>query len=490
MEFFKKTFGHHTTFDVTGYNIHTWEKSLITSILSLGTFVGALSAGTLADVLGRRRSILLSCWVFSAGVAMQTAATTIDLLVVGRVVTGLGVGVVSSVVIVHVSEIAPRRVRGTLVSLYQFAITMGLFISSLVDQATHSRQDLSCYRIPIPLILVWAGTLALGLFLLPESPRWLIMKGRVAEAALALSIVRGRPIGAQGIQAELWEIQLNYNFQLDIASDSWLDPFRGGTKLSGNLRRTLLGTFLQMFQQWTGVNFICKSIKLFAFHISLTIPPVYYGTTFFQQSGIKNAFVISVITNVVNVVSTPISFYTIEKFGRRTLLIYGALAMMVCEFVVAIVGTVKEGSAAASTCLVVFVCIYIFAFASTWGPSAWVLIGELFPLPIRAKGVALCTASNWLWNFAIAYSTPYIVDTDEGNLRSKVFFVWGSTCFLCLLFAYVFVPETKGLSLEQIDLMLEETTPTTSAAWKPHQTFRVLDEERIRARTRVPRQFT
>lgn len=166
--------------------------------------------------------------------------------------------------------------------------------------------------------------------------------------------------------------------------------------------------------------------------------------------------------------STPISFYTIEKFGRRTLLIYGALAMVVCEFVVAIVGTVKEGSAAASTCLVVFVCIYIFAFASTWGPSAWVLIGELFPLPIRAKGVALCTASNWLWNFAIAYSTPYIVDTDEGNLRSKVFFVWGSTCFLCLLFAYVFVPETKGLSLEQIDLMLEETTPTTSAAWKPH----------------------
>lgn len=113
-------------------------------------------------------------------------------------------------------------------------------------------------------MLVWAGILALGLFLLPESPRWLIMKGRVAEAALALSIVRGRPIGAQGIQAELWEIQLNYNFQLDVASNGWLDPFRGGTKLSGNLRRTLLGTFLQMFQQWTGVNFICKSIKLFA----------------------------------------------------------------------------------------------------------------------------------------------------------------------------------------------------------------------------------
>jgi hypothetical protein len=119
----------------------------------------------------------------------------------------------------------------------------------------------------------------------------------------------------------------------------------------------------------------------------------------------------------------------------------------------------------------VFVCFYIAAFATTWGPAAWVVIGEIYPLPIRAKGVALATASNWLWNCVIAVITPYLVDKEYGNLKSKVFFVWGSALFLCLLFAFFIIPETKGLTLEQVDKMLEESTPRTSAKWRPHDTF-------------------
>lgn len=107
----------------------------------------------------------------------------------------------------------------------------------------------------------------------------------------------------------------------------------------------------------------------------------------------------------------------------------------------------------------------------TWGAAAWVVIGELYPLPIRAKGVALSTASNWLWNCVIAVITPYMVDTDMGNLGVKVFFVWGSALFLCYLFAFFFIPETKGLTLEQVDKMLEETTPMNSAKWVPQDTF-------------------
>lgn len=145
--------------------------------------------------------------------------------------------------------------------------------------------------------------------------------------------------------------------------------------------------------------------------------------------------------------------------------------MLICEFIIAIVGTAASNSDAASKVLIAFVCVYIFAFASTWGPTAWVLIGELFPLPIRAKGVALSTASNWFWNCIIGVVTPYMVDADQGNLGSKVFFVWGSTCVLCLLFAYFCVPETKGLSLEEVDRMMEETTPRTSMRWIPHSTY-------------------
>jgi MFS family permease len=177
------------------------------------------------------------------------------------------------------------------------------------------------------------------------------------------------------------------------------------------------------------------------------------------------------ITTAVNVGSTPLSFWSVEKLGRRMLLIYGAVGMLICEFVIAIVGTIAEGSKAASMCLVVFTNIYIFFFASTWGPAAWVVIGEIFPLPIRAKGVAISTASNWAWNFVISFITPYMIDEQYGNLKTKVFFVWGFTCTTCVIFAYFLVPETRGLSLEQVDQMLEETTPRKSAKWLPHSTY-------------------
>jgi MFS family permease len=198
----------------------------------------------------------------------------------------------------------------------------------------------------------------------------------------------------------------------------------------------------------------------------------YFGTTFFQQLGtIQNAFLLTMITTIVNVFSTPVSFWTVERFGRRSLLIYGAAGMVVCQFIVAIVGTVKPNDNTAISAMIAFICIYIFFFASTWGPGAWVLIGEIFPLPIRSRGVGLSTASNWLWNCIIAVITPYMVDTDRGNLGAKVFYIWGSLCFLCLIYAIVLVPETKGLTLEQVDRMLEETTPYNSAKWVPHTTY-------------------
>ncbi|CAG8020898.1 unnamed protein product [Penicillium olsonii] len=458
MDYVKEHLGHAVPKDKdnpTGFVIPTSRKSLITSILSAGTFFGALFGGAFAEWLGRRFTIMLACLIFSVGVAVQVGTTSVGGLVAGRLVAGLGVGGVSSVVILYVSEISPRRVRGLLVSAYQWAITIGLLVASGVDQGCKNRTTSSSYRIPIGLQFIWAFILAAGLFFLPESPRWYVSRNRMDDALAALERVRGQSGTHPAIQAELAEIKANYDYEMRVGSNSWADCFQGGLKPQGNLRRVLAGVFLQMFQQWTGINFI-----------------FYYGTTFFQQIGISNAFLISVITNVVNVVTTPASFYMVEKFGRRSLLIWGAVVMCVCEFIVAIVGVSLPAEArAANICLIVFVCLYIAAFATTWGPAAWVVIGEIYPLPIRAKGVALATASNWLWNCVIAVITPYLVDMDYGNLKSKVFFVWGSALFLCLLFAYFVIPETKGLTLEQVDRMLEETSPRTSAKWVPHETF-------------------
>lgn len=160
-----------------------------------------------------------------------------------------------------------------------------------------------------------------------------------------------------------------------------------------------------------------------------------------------------------------------ERLGRRTLLIWGALGMVICQFIVAIIGTVKPTDDVAVKVMIAFICIYIFFFATTWGPGAWVVIGEIFPLPMRAKGVALSTASNWLWNCIIAIITPYMVDSDKGNLGAKVFYIWGGLCSCCFVYAYLLVPETKGLTLEQVDQMLCETNPRNSAKWVPHTTY-------------------
>ncbi|KAK3312985.1 putative transporter protein [Apodospora peruviana] len=437
------------------------DKSLITSILSAGTFFGALIAGDLADWFGRRTTVILGCMVFIIGVILQTAAASLGLIVAGRLVAGFGVGFVSAVIILYMSEIAPRKVRGAIVSGYQFCVCVGLLLASAVDYGTQDRNDSGSYRIPIGLQMAWALILATGLFFLPESPRYFVKKGQLDRAAAALARSRDQPIDSAYIQDELTEIVANHEHEMSLIPQTnyfsaWTNCFRGSIwKGSSSIRRVILGTSMQMMQQWTGVNFV-----------------FYFGTTFFQQLGtISNPFLISLITTLVNVCSTPISFWTMERFGRRPLLIWGALGMLVCQFIVAIIGTAQPDNDACVKTMIAFICIYIFFFATTWGPGAWVVIGEIYPLPIRAKGVALSTASNWLWNCIIAVITPYMVDADRGNLGAKVFFIWGSLCTCCFVYAYMLVPETKGLTLEQVDQMLEETTARTSAKWVPHSTY-------------------
>ncbi|KAM0700909.1 hypothetical protein Q7P35_012631 [Cladosporium inversicolor] len=432
----------------------TWQKSLIVSILSAGTFFGALISGSLADRFGRRTTIIAGCAIFIAGVVIQVGATYVEAFVVGRLVAGFGVGFVSAINILYMSEIAPRKIRGAIVSCYQFAVTLGIMLASCVGYTTQDRTDSGSYRIPISIQFLWAVVLATGLFFLPESPRYFVKKGDLDRAADALARVRGQSKDNEYILDELAEIQANYEYEKEIGEEGWQGCFAGGWRRNSNLRKILIGTMLQFWQQWTGINFI-----------------FYYNTTFFQTVGLQNPFLISMITTVVNVCSTPISFYTIEKFGRRPLLIWGAVGMTVSEFVIAIVGTVSEDSKAASYVLIVFVCLFIFFFASTWGPAGWVIIGEIFQLPIRSKGVAISTAANWFWNCIIGVIVPYMVDPAYGNLGSKVFFIWGGLCGCSIFWAYFFVPETRGLTLEQVDKMMEEVTARKSATWKPHDNF-------------------
>jgi sugar porter (SP) family MFS transporter len=439
----------------------TNDQSLVVSILSAGTFFGALFAFPMGDMVGRKWGIIASCAVFCLGVGLQLD-TKWATFVVGRVIAGLGVGLVSCLVPMYQSECAPKNMRGMIVGLYQLAITIGALLAAVVLNATKDRLDHSSWRTPIAVQFAWAAILSGGMLFLPESPRFLLKKGKEEAGRIALGRLLVKDRNSTEVDAEFDEIMATLEADRALGSGSYLDCFRNTEAKNG--LRTWTGMLLQGWQQLTGINFI-----------------FYYGTTFFKSAGIANPFIITIVCDVVNTATTIVGIQLIDRVGRRRLLLIGAVGMCLCEFLVAIVGVTAGHIQAdnsvnlpAQRVLIAFTCIYIAFFATSWGPVAWVITGEIFPLHIRAKGMSLAVASNWLWNFGIGYATPYLVNpTTTGingvkaaNLGVKVFFIWGSTCVGCFIFTYFFIPETKGLSLEQIDLLYRESNVLNSEKYR------------------------
>jgi len=417
------------------------QVSMVVAMLSAGTVLGALLSAPLGDRYGRRRSLIGAVLVFCVGGILQVCATDIPMLVAGRGVAGVGVGTISVLVPLYQSEMAPKWIRGTLVCAYQLSITAGLLGAAIVNILTHQLTSAAAYRIPIGLQLTWAVVLALGLLVLPETPRYFIKRGQRQAAALSLSRLRRLDITHPALIEELSEIEANHEYEMALGADTYKDIIFGEPHLG---RRTLTGCGLQMLQQLTGVNFI-----------------MYYGTTFFRGAGIRDPFKISLIMQVINMVSTLPGLVVVESWGRRRLLIVGAIGMAICQLLIAAFATANGDNnlPTQNQLLIIFVSIYIFFFAASWGPVVWVVTSEIYPLKVRAKSMSVSTASNWLLNFGIAYGTPYMVGGNDGDgavdLGSKIFFVWGAFCIVATAFVWFMVYETSKISLEQIDEMYE-----------------------------------
>ncbi|KAJ8122400.1 hypothetical protein ONZ43_g1396 [Nemania bipapillata] len=435
--------------------------SITVAILSAGTFAGALLSAPFGDWIGRRLSIIASIGVFILGVIFQVTANALPLLLAGRFLAGVGVGSVSVLVPLYQSEMAPKWIRGTLVCAYQFSITVGLLAASIVNQLTYKIHGAAAYQIPFGLQLTWAVILSLGLLVLPETPRYLIKRGDKYAAGLALSRLRRLDITHPALVEELAEIEANHQYELALSSASYRDVFMGSPHLG---RRILTGCGLQMLQQLTGINFI-----------------MYYGTTFFLGAGVSNPFTISLVLNVINVVSTVPGLFVVESWGRRKLLIVGSIGMAICQLVIAIFSTVAyDMKGLVAKLLIVFLAFFVFFYAASWGPVAWVVTSEIYPLKVRAKSMSISTASNWLLNFGIAYGTPFLVEegTGSASLGSKVFFLWGAFCILGAVFVYCMVYETSKISLEQIDEMYERVhLAWKSKGFEPSWSFQQLRDE-------------
>ena len=227
------------------------QSSEIVSLLSAGTFFGALGSAPLADFVGRRMGLIYSTFVFTFGVILQTAATSIPLFVAGRFFAGFGVGLLSAIIPLYQSESAPKWIRGAIVGCYQWAITIGLFIAAIVDNATAGRDDSGSYRIPVAVQFAWAIVLVGGMLFLPETPRFNIRRGRPEQAAKSLSRLRRLDVDHPALVEELAEIKANHEYELQLGSASYIDCFKGNLG-----KRLATGCLLQGLQQLTGVNFI------------------------------------------------------------------------------------------------------------------------------------------------------------------------------------------------------------------------------------------
>ncbi|KAF2715744.1 high affinity glucose transporter [Pleomassaria siparia CBS 279.74] len=433
----------------------------ITASMPGGSFVGALFSGFLSDKLGRKTAIQWGCVIWCIGSIIVCASQNIGMLIVGRFINGLAVGICSAQVPVYVSELAPPSKRGRVVGAQQWAITWGILIMFYISYGCSYISGVGAFRVPWGLQMLPAVGLYIGLMFLPESPRWLAKHDRWEECHDVLTLVHGKgDPDAPFVRLELREIKQMIEFENRNADVTWTELFR--PKM---LNRLHIGVFTQIWSQLTGMNVM-----------------MYYITYVFGMAGLSGDLnlIASSIQYVINVGMTIFALVYIDRWGRRGPLVIGALLMATWMYANAGlmatygspappggVNNVAEESWQISgpPARAVIACTYLFvaSYAPTWGPVSWIYPPELFPLRVRGKAVAITTASNWIFNFALSYFVPPAFV----NIQWKVYVIFGVFCTAMAIHSFFVFPETSGKTLEDIEDMFLHGVP----AWKTRVEF-------------------
>ncbi|CCD24815.1 sugar porter family MFS transporter NDAI_0D05020 [Naumovozyma dairenensis CBS 421] len=426
---------------------------LLLAIFNIGCAIGGLLFSRLGDIYGRRKALVFVTVVYMVGLIISIAS--IDKwyqYFIGRIISGMGVGGIAVYSPLLISEVSPKHVRGTLVSCYQLMITLGIFLGYCTNYGTRNYSNSVQWRVPLGLGFAWALFMIAAMFFVPESPRYLIEVGQFEEAKLSVARSNKLTVDDPSVIAEVEFLTAGVEAEKAAGSASWGELFQTKGKI---LHRVIMGIMVQTLQQLTGANYF-----------------FFYGTLIFASSGLEDGFETSVIIGVVNFVSTFPAIYIVDRFGRRTCLLWGAAGMICCMVVFASVGVTRlwpngqdqPSSKGAGNCMICFTMFFIFCFATTWAPCAYVIVSESFPLRIKAKGMSLAIAANWMWNFLLGFFTPFIT--------GAINFYYGYVFMGCLCFSWVyvffFIPETKGLTLEEVNTMWEEgVLPWKSSEWVP-----------------------
>lgn len=412
------------------FTLNSVTEGWYVSCALLGCIIGVSCSGKLSDNYGRKIVLILSAVLFLVSALGCMYASSFTILIIFRLIGGLGIGVASMVSPLYISEFAPSRLRGMMVSLYQLAITIGIVLAYFSNAflaehaaATYASDAMTTifstevWRAMLGLEALPAAIFLICLFLLPESPRWLLLKGQEQRASEILVKIDGPEAAAHEIHA--------FKAQVDDQNTPFKELF------TPVYRKPLwIGLLLPFLSQVCGINAV-----------------IYYGPRILEQAGftLNSALGGQVTIGLVNVVFTFVAIFTVDKWGRRPLLfvgIGGAVAALIT------IGALFAFGITSGPWILLFILAFIACFAFSFGPVCWVVIGEIFPTAIRGKAMALATLSLWIGNFLVGQLTPVLL---EGLGASWTFWLFALCCSPALWLTWKVIPETKGRSLEEIE---------------------------------------
>ena len=413
---------------------------VVTSAGLVGAILGALFCGKITDVLGRKVVILASAVIFTIGALWSGFASSVEQLIVARLFLGIAIGVSSFAVPLYIAEISPANKRGSLVSMFQLMITIGVLASYLSDLMFADESNVSCWRPMFYVGVIPALILLIGMAFMPESPRWLISRGRDEEGRVVLSRIEGADVMEESYATIKKELE---------KSDENKSSFK--ELMKPWLRNALIiGVGIMFFQQFVGINTV-----------------IYYSPKIFLMAGFDGAISAiwaSVGVGVVNLLFTIVSVYFVDRLGRRKLYFIGLSGIFVS---LALLGACFAGFShlgeMGKWLSIVLVFIYVAFYAISIGPLGWLIISEVFPQKVRGLGSSLGSLSVWVFNTIVTFTffkivKAFTVDGSEIFLNGEnlgnpagAFWFYAIVALAAIVWGYFYVPETKGVSLEKIE---------------------------------------
>ncbi|KAF2791645.1 MFS transporter [Melanomma pulvis-pyrius CBS 109.77] len=432
---FLEVYGYYD--EVRGkWNIDPTVQQLISSLMTVGTFVSSMLVGPFSQKFGRKAGLWTAALVNFVATAIMMATTSVGALYFARFLLGMSVGWFLTFSQIYVHEVAPAHLRGIAFAVYQTQLSIGSVVGASVDYATHKMDGRRAYQIPLSMFFIAPTLQFVLLFFLPETPRWLMVQKREEEAESAMRRLRNSNIQESEFQAEFLEIRDSTRSQMEGSKAVFMDIWRGS-----NRRRTLLSIAVICFHAGTGSSWV-----------------IYYTTYYLEKANVSDPFAYSILTTCCGIIGVLFSFLYVRHIDRRAIMFWGCMGCAIFQLMPAVAWTVAPDSQAAANAVVASVALFKFAY-TTMGPYAWLMGGEYPNNQQRGYVFGIASALNFALTWLGTFTAPFFINPAALGWNAKYGYIWFVSNIIMVLFTFFFLPETRDRTLEEVHEMFEAKLP-------------------------------